>query len=135
MFFTLFFLLLNFVFQSANAQSVDPFWDRLNTRDKTPSRYDEIKSRVGECKYLSETAVRVVRTPTCGPTGSTKICHVVASCTRSEIQGSCFVEEGCPSDPIDCVAKQDIVIIKSGADAIVSSKVGIEVPRRKEVVR
>ncbi len=113
-----FFIILLLVTSFAMSESIDPFWDMFDSRI---SQADRIKSKIGDCTYTDDTAVRTVVTSDCGDPNTKSICHVVAKCTKSEnVQGSCFVRDLCPANPIDCLAKRDIVIIKAGKDAVAS---------------
>lgn len=81
--------------------------------------YQSIFQNTGKCTYTQRTAVRKVVTASCGPAGTKRICHVDASCEHSNnVQGSCFVSEYCPQDPIECLARRDITVVRGGAEAV-----------------
>ncbi len=91
--------------------------------DQRPPQYKEIYSVTGNCTYMNLTAVRLVQSDDCGLSGTKRICHVVATCDQaSEVQGSCFVDTLCPPDPIECLARRDIVRILHDSDAVSSAE-------------
>src|SRR3989344_2158709 len=101
-------LLLLVTAESAHAEDAK-FLERVN----------QIRMIVGEnCVYNTDTAIRETQTNNCG-LNPQKVCHVVASCSIAKaVQGSCFVDQLCPVDPVHCLAKRDLVVVRRGADAV-----------------